>query len=325
MPTTTKTIAATSSPTTPDYSTLQSWEDASTVDLAAAAEIWLGQCLDQGTFTGTLLIDGHTTDANGYLNLTCGTGASFADKAGVRTTALRFNTANGVSVESNIPITISDNFTRVRGIQARNNSGYHTAIDIAASVENCRVDDFIAKNGTGSSNACVMSRMPSNVFANGLIENASAGNNGVMSQGQLYNCTIVNNAGSPSGIGATSGYSSLKMVNCAIFGFGTSYSGTAASGSGFNATDKAETFGSNCLQSLTYANQFENSTNDWRAISTGNLQAGTPDATNAPDDISGQDRDDTTPWIGCWEVAGGGGGMAGYFVGAGFLGGRVIS
>lgn len=299
MPTTVSSTVGTGG----DYSSWSAWHASIDADLVASDEIHEGLQLDE-TLTAAVTIDGHTTDATRYIRMATSGTASFADKAGVRTTALRYNTANGAAIEGNIALTLSDNYTRVRGLQFRNNSGYFTAIDIAAAVTNCRVEDFIAKNGTGSGR-CVISRHASNVFANGLIECPSAGNGGWMTQGECRNVTIVCTAASPTGTGFESGYSAGKAVNCAVFGFSTSYNGTAASGSGFNATDQAATFGTDCLQSLTYADQFESSSNDFRAKSTGALQAGTPDSTWAPDDISGQTRNATTPWIGCWEVAGG--------------------
>ncbi len=66
-----KTIGQTSSPITPDYSTLQAWEDASPANLVTADQRWIGECLDQGTFTGALTISGTTVDATRYTILRC--------------------------------------------------------------------------------------------------------------------------------------------------------------------------------------------------------------------------------------------------------------
>ena len=103
-------------------------------------------------------------------------------------------------------------------------------------------------------------------------------------------------------------YATIKTVNCAVFGFTDGWetsTGASYTGSDYNATDDTTVpVGSNNVTSLTFADQFESTTNDFRAVDTGDLQAGTPDATNSPDDISGLTRDATTPWIGCWEVEG---------------------
>lgn len=306
MPTTiTKTIAATSSPTTPDYSTLQAWEDAITADLVAADELWEGQCLDQGTFTSALSVGGQTADATRYIHLTCGTGASFKDKAGVRTTALRYNSSNGVTIEtSGVTITCATNFTRFTGLQAKRTAYSGAQVFSAGSIQNILTDSCIF-HGTGLG----MGNNPNNKSVNCLFE-VTAGGMGPAGQALIAGATIV----CPSADGAhgcQANYDAMIVKNCAVFGFASFCNGTPASGSNYNATDlaSAET-GANNVTSLTFADQFENSTNDFRAKSDGDLQAGTPDATNLPDDISGQDRDDTTPWIGCWEVAGGGAGLA---------------
>ena len=56
---------------------------------------------------------------------------------------------------------------------------------------------------------------------------------------------------------------------------------------------------------LTFANQFQSTTADFRTKAGNGLQAGLPDATNAPLDISQTTRSGTTPTIGAWEHSAG--------------------
>lgn len=297
MPTTVTSVIGTGG----DYTTIQTWEDACPADLVAADQVWLGECKNQ-TFTEAVTIGGQTTDATRYLELKCQSGASFKDHADVRTNALRYNTANGMALTGNVPLTIATNYTRVNGLQAANNSGYGRTVDISAGVTNCLVTQSILKDGTGAF-FTTLSRSATNVFANCLIECPSASNHGANSQGQWRNCTIICSTGSSTGTGFDSGYSNGMALNCAVFAFGTAYNGTAAGGSGYNASDSASTFGSNNQSSLTTADQFESATNDFRAKSTGALpNNGTPDSTYASVDISGTTRSASTPTIGCWEV-----------------------
>lgn len=297
------TIGQTSSPTTPDYSTLQAWEDDIPANLVTADQRHIGECLDQGTFTAGLVIGGHTVDATRYVILRCASGASFADKGGVRTTALTYNTANGVTVEtSGIAIEISNDYTQVRGLQVKRTgysgvSGYRTSTPLS----NVTTDDCIIN---------CQAELKTSTIRNSLIMGTVT--NLVSGQPNVYGCTVINTGGSGT-TAITSDYSSATVKNTAVFNFTTFSGSPTKAGSDYNATDlSSASTGSNNLTSLTFSSEVENTTNDFRAKSTGNLQAGTPDATNTPDDITGLTRDATTPWIGCWEISGGGAGVESY-------------
>lgn len=324
MPTTvTSKIGATNSPTTMDYSTLQAWEDACPANLVTDDKIWKGECYDQGEFTGTstrLTISGETTDATRYVWLTCAAGASFKDKAGVRTTALAYNASNGVAIRvtsvSGITISIATNNTLVEGLQAAYNGAYGQSA-IGVSGTGVRVSQCILKNFSTAGGQAAQG-VQSAVFTNCLLE---VGVNGNAQRGQYFGCTFVR-TGTAGGTGVSSQYNQAVLKNCAVFNFTTLKSGTLAAGSDYNATDLATAWGtgSNNLNSLTFASQFVSSS-DFRAVDTGGLKAGTPDSTNTPNDITGFARDATTPYIGCWEVvaaaAGGSPGIIGGGVGSG--------
>jgi hypothetical protein len=338
MPTVvTKTIAATSSPTTPDYTTIQAWEDAITADLVAADEQWVGECLDQGEFTpsASISIAGQTTDATRNVVLKCAAGDSFSDNASVRSNALFYSSSNGVAVSNSAifsSLDISTAYTLVQGLQIKHNANYDTVVKfrdtaVQAVVDSCILEhtsgalgDLVTAGNTGS-----LANAPKLINCLG-VTNKSGVNGGAALK--VYGCTIVR-TGSAGGTGLTSPYSKLLIQNSAVFNFSTLVSGTLEGTSDYNATDDATGFGvgSNNVTSLTYSDQFENTASDFRAKSTGGLQAGNPDSTNLPDDISGETRSATTPWIGCWEVAAAAGGakpIAAYMKTSQIIGGGLL-
>lgn len=300
MPTTVTKVIGTGG----DYTTIAAWEAALPSNLVSADELHVGECKNE-VFSETVTIAGQTTDATRYVHLTCQSGASFSDNASVRSNALRYNTANGMALAGNIPLTVSTNYTRVTGLQLTNGSAYGRVLQVTAT--NCLIQKCVMAIGAGGdSGSPGLSLAAGSVVANCLVQGHASGPNenaGAAGQGELRNCTILSPGSTSIRTGVTSSYSNLKLVNCAVFGFATAYSGTAAGGSSHNASDSATTFGTSNQSSLTYASQFVSTTNDFRAVDTGSLKNGTPDATYAPDDISGQSRDATTPYIGCWEVS----------------------
>lgn len=303
-----KTIAATSSPVAPDYSTLQSWEDALPANLVTADQRHIGECLDQGEFTSSaalLSISGQTTDATRNIILRCASGASFKDKAGVRTAPLRYDASQGVAARCTgatyiIPaFYVATAYTRIEGLQLRIDGTTSTALLIADA--NTVIDSCILSGGRWAV------RLSACKLVNCLIVGTkSASQAGVLNGSTtIHGCTIVN-CTTGLNLGA---YSTAVLKNAAVFDCTTAFTGTGTrfNGSDYVATDAASVPGSGThnVTSLTFSDQFENTTNDFRAKSTGDLQAGTPDLTNTPDDITGLVRNVTTPWIGCWEVSGG--------------------
>lgn len=316
MPTDTiKKVGFTNTPTLMDYSTLQSWEDACPADITSTDERWIGECYDQGEFTSAttlLAIAGTTVDATRYIILRCATGASFSEKAGVRTTALFYNASNGVAarVTANY-IGVINNvipYTQIRGLQFKCGNGSRVYDDTLGTVGyNIVLDKLLCQNtdqltinvAQGVATNCLFVRNGGNNIC------FNSGRNGATG-GTIVGCTLVNigAAGTSKGL-AFDNYGSATVRDNAVFGFNTfiQYTGSSASSSN-NATDLASGFGANNQTSLTFASQFQDSTNDFRAIGTGSLDLnGTPDATNIPADITGTTRHATTPTIGAWEVA----------------------
>lgn len=297
-------IGATNSPVAMDFSSLQSWEDASPPDITAAGSNnrWIGECYDQGTFTAGVVIQGTTVDSTHYTILRCAAGASFNSKSGVLTTALTYNASGGVTIQGgfNLVNCVQD-FTQISGLQIKA-TGYASAAVVQNA--NCAVSDCIITSGI--SGTLFTDEQSSNKYINCLFEFAFSTNTAVIVFGQFYNCTFVNVGGSAGSSNAIhTPYNTAIVKNCAVFGFDTFTDSTPASGSDYNATDNSSAVtGSHNQTSLTYSSQFQSTTNDFRAKSqtagTG-LHNGTPDSTNAPADITGATRDAVTPYIGCWE------------------------
>lgn len=314
MPTTvTSKIGASNTPVTMDYSTLQAWEDASPADLVSDDKIWLGECYDQGEFTGSgvqLTVSGQTVDATRYVHLRCATGASFRDKAGVRTTALLYSASNGVAARTtgsyNPCIVASTQYTRIEGMQVKI-TGASVASALSVTVTHCRIEGNLVQ-GDVSVVGLVLGGVSSGdtKFINNLAVSATAlyGIVGGASS-EMHGNTSVRTAAGGTSAYVAGNYSTSVIRNNAGFGYTNFSTGVGvAAGSGFNGTDDTTAVGSNNQTSLTFANQFTSATVDFRAVSTGSLDLhGTPDATNLTLDISKTTRDISTPTIGCWEVA----------------------
>ncbi len=304
-------IGATNTPTTMDYSTLQAWEDAAPANLVTDDKRWIGECYDQGEFTGAtqlLDINGITVDATRYVILRCATGASFRDKG--RSSALYYNSSNGVAIRStggylNGVIRCRVDYTQLRGLQLKSSATSTQTFYNELNAQQHIVVDGCLMEGAATGGFGPSIRVQG-TWTNCLIVSLSTGTgacNGVGTAIKMYGCTIVAPNAATGRAFTDGGYAgSPTFQNCAFFGFATVTDAGSPSGS-YNATDLSSVgFGTNNQVSLTFANQFTSSTNDFRAISTGSLDLnGTPDLTNLPVDISNTARSASTPTIGCWE------------------------
>lgn len=318
MPTDTiKKIGATNSPVTMDYTTLQSWEDACPANLVTSNIRYIGECYDQGEFVvnGTVLtISGQTVDATRYIILRCATGASFKDKSGVRTTALYYNASNGVAIRSSNnygnAILCNTPYTQFDGLQISAVNEYCFSLNTDyCVVTNCIIycngrSPIVSAGAEYIYNClCIM-----NTFSGGpVIDLQRTGGTASV----VIGCTAIRLTSQAGYSFSFDNYAEVTVIDCCGFGSTTGFvaGGQDANASHHNATDLGTGFGTNNVTNLVTANQFVNSTNDFRAVSTGGLHAGTPNA-NIPNDISGTARNATTPYIGCWEVVAAGGGSS---------------
>ncbi len=308
-------IGATNSPTTMDYSSLSSWNAAAASTYPSGLVVgdvrWIGEAYDQGKFTaGVSIGSGVTVDSTRYFILRCASGASFNTKAGVRTTALFYNstTGSGVAIETSAAdnITLSANYTQLDGLQTKG-TGY--SIGINANATNTTVKNCIITR-TGGAGNLIKDGTSSCKWINNLILYQFSSGVAIDIVGQLYNCSVVNSGGSAgTSFAIHSEYNVATANNTAFFGFNTNLDTgtTLGSTSDYNATDLGAIGtggggGTHNVTGLTYASQFTSTTTDYRAILSSGLHAGTPDSTNAPLDISLTTRNATTPYIGAWEA-----------------------
>lgn len=282
--------------------------------------IWEGQIYNQGEFTISnavlLTISGVTTSSSCYVSLKCASGASFRDNANVRTNALDYNSSNGVALRSTYQyswvLQIDVAFTKVDGLQIYANSPSNNTIGILLSSN-------IGSNAVTISNCVIKAKGVAFSHGYGGASNFNCYNCLLLSTNAgptksdngstictFIGCTAIQTGGTASSSYVLANYGSSTIKNCAGFGGNAFKSGSqsATGSSGYNATDQGTAFGSTGnLTSLTFANQFVSTTNDFRAVGTGSLDgSATPDATNTPTDISNTTRDATAPTIGCWEV-----------------------
>jgi hypothetical protein len=327
MPTdTVKTIAATNSPTVPDYSSLQAWEDDAPPNLVTSDIRWIGECLDQGVFDiggGIILsIGGCIADATRYKYLRCAAGASWKDKAGVRSTAYYPNTANGVYIRDTVGgygpfLSVTENGATLEGLQitsltltcmnfSSNSSASPATLDkciiagygrsgglelitnlARANITNCLLIGLYASGG--GAGIFGFREGPTHIAGNTIIalnDHTASTCNTFLYNGNVGGHFFTNNA--------FFGWNAIG--DDPIFG---SWSGD------YNATDLGTMpwGGTHNQVSLTFVDQFVSTTNDFRAIASGSLdQNGNPDATYLPTDATGTIRNATSPTIGAWEV-----------------------
>jgi len=266
-------------------------------------------------------ITGITTDATHNVQLRCATGQSFKDTAGV---ALDYNTTNGVAMrctaDNVICLDVHAKFTTINGIQFKHSgTGY------------ARIALYCASTGSGDGEGAVISQCIMRGGGNAP-DRAAVQFSGELNQ-KLTNCLIIGNDAAAHGlylgtatanaititactivkdtttsatgsIGVTVNYGAGTHIikGCAVFGFATNFGSTYAAASGRNGTDAGSAPGSNNVVSLTYANQFMATTNDFRLKAGNGLEALSAQYTETGDvDIKGQTRG-ATPDIGAWEV-----------------------
>lgn len=294
-----------------DYSTPQTWENALPANLVAADEAHVGEAYNDSEFTAAstlLLISGQTTDSTRTITLKCASGQSFRDHASVRTNPLFPDATKGVAAR------ITGSYTYCFRVETANVTidGWQiTAPDIGGGIG----VQWSASNFT-MRNCIVYARQPLSIsggpsgatMVNCLFVARNGGLIGTAGGGTRFEfCTIVRTAS--GGTVGTASYATLTVENCAIFNFTTGF--TAGTGGtvngGYNCTDLASAPGSNNQVSKTFSAQVESTTTDFRAKAGGSMVNGTPATTYATVDISNTARDGTTPTIGCWELAGGGG------------------
>lgn len=311
-----------------DYTSIQAWNDAAPASLVTADQVWQGNCLAGFNVSGgsstVVTIGGSTSDSTRYKLLTTASGASFRDNANIASNALRFNSANGVSISAstsyNAPVVaVNEAYARVSKLQLQNlGTGSSPVLNVTAA--NVRIDGCIIEGNGSSYSGSPLHVTGANVLVtNSLVVNRRADPFSTVffegpSSGTLVNCTlVVPSDKGPASVGLISfSYSSgIVAKNCAMFG-GPAVSSSTTSRITFttceNETASPPTGVTQVAYDTTTGSGFQATTDaarDFRIKSTSAMKdAGTTDSTNAPVDIAGTSRPAGSAYdIGAWEYA----------------------
>lgn len=282
----------------------------------------------QFSFGSTAVTLGGYTGSSGTNTVTISpaSGQGFADNANAQTNALRYNSANGVSITANIPYSAAFSVTgsnlTISGLQVTNTSGSSQGVMVCnGSNVNLTIqknilqgpvragsDIFFLFGGSGTRN---------NILDNVIILTSTVGsglsaNDPSSAINVTGNTVLASNASGSTGTGIQSGYGSTLAINNVVYGFTTDYSGTGFTGTTNNATNKATIggtgFGTNAVTSIT-SSAFQSVTASSEDL---RLKSGSPlldvGATAGPTtDIVGTSRPQGSAYdIGCWELVTGG-------------------
>ncbi len=299
-----------------DYSTMQAWEDAVPATPTGGYE---GHAYNDSEFTARTVIDGHTTSATDYILLTAASGQSFQDHASVRSNALFYDQSKGVGIASNPGsagdvLQINNDYVTVSRLQIKRTAASYgnTVLHVTTgNMVNVLVKDCIIQKAFSA--AVDAATIRTSKIVNCLVVNTGATVGTGISLARAYgnlgsaiNCTVVNTAAAGGTGIASGGYANQNNINnCYVGGYSTAASGSPLGN--YNATDQATVSGlpgANSVANLAMADQFENSSSDFRLKSGSSLiGAGNTDATNAPNDISATARGSGTAGdIGAWEA-----------------------
>lgn len=289
-----------------NFSTIQSWVDSIPADLVAAGNSYIGELYNDSEFTatnGVFNISGRTTDSTHFITLRCATGQSFRANSNKANNPLYYNRSNGVGIFTGTTTTfnITTPYTIIDGLQIR--CSFAGAMSGTGIVFKNSILDLSPPDSSGSSGVLIFTATLYNCL---VVDNAPGAGRPVWLRNgaNITNCTFVR----PTNIVQTAStpainleYGGATVTNCAMFGFTGAISGTNG---GYNATDFTGVPASaNSLLNLTYANQFVNTTNDFRLKAGSDLiNKGSNLAANYPsEDIYGTTRQ--TNWdIGAFEV-----------------------
>jgi len=299
---------------TRDYQTIAAWIAACPA-LTTTNQIWKGLIYKEGSgatewSTSIALYNTNTfTGADNFFWLEPAPGQGFIDNANVRTNALVYNNANGVSVSNGAGEVYGGDrcgHSLVRGLQLRGYFGIGNTSTFL-NVSQCIID-------WGSTSASFAAEFGTLKAVNSAFRSAQTSGNFVWARGPGHdytNCTFLG-AGGTSVVFDSPNSSNITIKNCAIIGF-SSIAVTGAiinsAASTYNATDLASFgyTGTGNLTSLAAASQLENTSSpfDMRAKAGAALINGAirVQSETGDFDISRFSRSTTTPTIGAWEFA----------------------
>lgn len=286
--------------------------------------IWQGQCQNEEFVTAAtaVTVAGSTASSAEYKELTTVSGASFADNANKLTNALRYNAANGAAIKvtnTNASAVVftedSARLSRLQiaatGTQGRGLNGGSTNGLFKDIIVEGRYTNTLSLIGVLYMTVATTGNVFSNVI---VIQRASAADHIVGTETAsptFYGCTFVaadDLATAPTQIFLSGASGTVTAQNCGLFA-GDSTKLISAGSATYNFTTcYSDISGTTGVTQTTFANEFvavTDAASDYR-LKTGAAQidSGTTDATNEPEDIVGTSRPQGASYdVGVWEGA----------------------
>jgi len=311
----TYTIGKTSAPESRDYSSISNFEAdigvGISADLVTATETWTVEIYED---TGTTITESActidpTTDATYDITIQAASGHAFYDNI-TTSDALIDNIVNGVhhtlSATYSTAISIGCDLD-IQGIQYETTAngtiiiGHTTSSDGTAS--RCI---FHSSHATSGITLSLNSSSPYDMDRCLVIQNSSSksGIKIAYDTKTVSRCTVIStNSSSAIGVDYISG--TITINQTAIFGFATA---TDATTGNYNASDDTSTPGANSVDSLTFADQFESTSNDFRLKAGADLLDVGTNSGLGTDIIGTSLPQNGTEDIGCWEYIAAAGG-----------------
>jgi hypothetical protein len=302
-----------------NYSTITSWIAALPMNLVTDGNSYVGQCYNDSVFNNPadngMTFSGFTTDATHTITLTAAAGQSFIDNPNRLTNALRFNSANGVSIvqpgDHVFVIQAGSPYITISRIQAKGTGGGIPRFFFFLT-SNCTVDNCIVESTTKNNNTGILYFDSAGTIRNTLIVSTGTNQIGleVYNGTKVINCTLVRPPEYGAGLyGYLLSGSGNTVRNSCSFGFADNPAGSGTTADGHNCVDTTACPGTvGNITNAVFANQFLNTvyaTLDCRLkIGSNAINAGVTDTTNIPSaaDIVGTARPQGASWdIGAWE------------------------
>lgn len=294
-----------------DVATLAAAWAAVPADVVASGNSYILEAYNDSEFVvgSNLVLTGKTTDAAHTILIRPAAGHSFRDHANVATNALVYNQANGVGMRFNFNytegLTINNDWVTVQGMQFWHSGGGNvTGVLIGTGRTGSVIDNCLVRMTSSNTGVAGIS-LNSGTVRSTHITLLGATSTGVYmgsSTSKAENVTVARvSTQARAGYGFNApGLTGGSIINCAVFNapFGVNNSFTGSN----NASDGVVGFGTNNKENLVFADQFVDTTNDFRTkAGSALIDAGTaPNAANtlAP---TGVRQQGTAADIGFWE------------------------
>lgn len=302
-----------------DYSTLQAAVDAIPSTPTGGYEV---HCYNDSEFTAGVVIDGHTTSPTDYIKITTGSGQSFMDHAGHASNPQYYDQSKGVGIRATVAfgatISVLDANVTIEKLQVHvddffGDCYYMDSFDTGNVLRNCILVNSKAHafNQIGGARG--------GIIANNLMVMEGAGQNAFYLGGGLTdrvlfvaNTLILTGTNTTTNAFECNSFTDADVIDCGVFGFAAISTGTPGTlNISYCGTDLGSGLGGGTgnTHSLTFADQFESTTVDFRLKTGHDMAFGQRQQTYTNDlDIVGQARSTSTPCVGQWEFQAGGGG-----------------